>query len=147
MTAMFGRRRLLGFGLLAATFLAGALAGAAVDRTLSASSDQPDRDRSRDRGRSYIIDRIEMSEEQRSEIDGILERRSERMRAIWHEVQPRMDAVTDSARSEIMEVLTPDQRAEYERRLQDRRRGGNDRERSGEGGTDPDDGGGGDDGT
>jgi Spy/CpxP family protein refolding chaperone len=116
---MFGRRRLLGFGLLAATFVAGALAGAAVDRMLM---DEPDRDDDRDRRRSYIIDRVEMSSEQRAAIDSILERRSDRMRAIWREVRPRMDAVTDSARSEIMDVLTPEQRAEYERRLEERRR-------------------------
>ncbi len=119
---MFGRNRLLGFGLLAATFIAGALAGAAVDRALSGPGEERDHDRDRDRRRSYIIDRVEMAPAQRAEIDSILERRSERMRAIWREVQPRMDAVTDSARSEIMQVLTPEQRADYERRLQDHRR-------------------------
>lgn len=126
--AMFGRMRLLGVGLLAATFVAGALAGAAVDRVLNAGEpDAVERDRGRDdddRRRSYVVDRIEMSDEQRSDIDEILEGRSARMRAVWREVSPRLEAITDSARVEIMEVLTPEQRAEYERKLKDRRKPG-----------------------
>lgn len=127
---LFGRMRTLGVALLAVTFVAGALAGAAVDRVLSADEpDRVERDRDDDRGRSYIIDRIEMSEDQRSTIQEILEERSERMRAVWHEVEPRMDAITDSARMEIMEVLSPEQRAEYERKLAERRRPDGDKRR------------------
>lgn len=118
-----GRTRLVGFGLLVATFLVGALAGAAVDRVLSA--EEPDRraraEREEGEKRSYVIDRVEMTPEQRASIDAILERRSERMRAVWQEAEPRLDAITDSARAEIMHVLTPDQRAEYERKLEERR--------------------------
>ncbi|NIP83389.1 MAG: hypothetical protein GWM90_30855 [Gemmatimonadetes bacterium] len=119
MTAVFGRTRLLGFGLLAAVFLAGGLAGMAVDRVV-AGEDRGERDRrDDDRGRrSYVIDRVDMSAAQRDAIDAILERRSERMRAVWREVEPRMDAITDSARAEIMAVLTPEQREEYEAKLE-----------------------------
>lgn len=123
MTTVFGRRRLLGFSLLAVTFLAGTLSGAALDRMLIA--EQPERAEQRgddaDDRRSYIIERVDMSAEQRAAIDDVLERRSQRMRAVWREVEPRMDAITDSARTEIMQVLTPEQRAEYEEKL-DRRR-------------------------
>lgn len=119
---LFGRMRMLGVALLAATFIAGALAGAAVDRVLSADEpERVERDRNGHRDRSYIIERVEMSEEQRNTIELILEDRSERMRAVWREVEPRMDAITDSARMEIMGVLTPEQRAEYERKLEERR--------------------------
>lgn len=118
-----GRTRLVGFGLLIATFLVGALAGAAADRVLSA--DQPDgkarAEREEGEQRSYVIDRVDMSPEQRASIDAILERRSERMRAVWHEAEPRLDAITDSARADIMQVLTPEQRAQYERKLEERR--------------------------
>ena len=129
MMAMFGRMRILGVGLLAATFIAGALSGAALDRVLNAEetggSDRGgDRD---DRRRAYIIDRVEMSDDQRSAIDAILEERSERMRAVWREVEPRMDAITDSARFEIMQVLTPEQRARYESELEARRRAAEER--------------------
>lgn len=125
--ALFGRMRLMGVALLAATFVAGALSGAAMERVLNA--DEPEsveRDRDRDdddeRRRSHVIDRIEMSDEQRSTIDGILDRRSERMRAVWREVEPQLDAITDSARVEIKDVLTPEQLAEYEQKLRERRK-------------------------
>ncbi len=123
MTALFGRMRLLGVALLAATFVAGALSGAAIERVLGAEEPAAvERDEDEDRRRSYIIDQVEMTEPQRTAIDAILEQRSERMRAVWQEVEPRMDAVTDSARMDIMGVLTPEQRAEYERKLEERRR-------------------------
>ena len=118
------RTRIVGFALLVATFLVGALSGAAVDRVLNAEEPEArateGRDRD-DRRRSYVIDRIDMATEQRASIDAILERRSERMRAVWQEVEPRLDAITDSARTEIMQVLTPEQRADYELKLEQRR--------------------------
>ena len=123
--SVFERVRVLGFGVLAVTFIAGALTGAAIDRGLV----QDDRtvvraERSgdgRDEGRRYIIDRVDMSEDQRATIDSILERRVDRMQAVWREVEPHLDAITDSARSEIMSVLTAEQRAEYEAMLERRR--------------------------
>lgn len=127
MTAMpaQSRTRLVGFGLLVATFLVGALSGAAVDRVLGAeepeSAPRPERNGDDERRRSYVIDRVEMAPEQRASIDAILKRRSERMRAVWHEVEPRLDAITDSARMEIFQVLTPEQQAAYERKLEARR--------------------------
>lgn len=142
----FGRTRLLGFTLLGVTFVAGALAGAAVDRIVDdvQPDEQAERSDDEERVRPHIIDRLDLSETQRAAIDSILRRRSQRMRAIWHEVEPRMDAITDSTRSDIMSILTADQQAEYERMLEwrkkrddrddrDRRdddRGDNDRDRS-----------------
>lgn len=117
-----GGPRLLGFALLLVTFVAGALTGAAVDRVLNAeAADHPARERADDGdARSYVIDQVDMAPTQRSEIDAILEQRAERMRAVWKEASPRLEAITDSARLEIMQVLTPEQRAEYERRLDER---------------------------
>ena len=131
--SVFERVRLLGFGVLAVTFIAGALAGAAIDRAV-VDEDRDEvrkerRDDEDDRRRSYIIEKVEMSDAQRAAIDSILERRADRMRAVWHEVEPQLDAISDSARSEIMGVLTPEQRAEYEELL-DRRRRDRDRDRS-----------------
>jgi Spy/CpxP family protein refolding chaperone len=130
--SVFERVRLLGFGVLAVTFLAGALVGAVIDRALTSSTPVAEArtERSDDRERSYIIDRVEMSEGQRATIDSILEQRVRRMRAVWREVEPELDAITDSARTEIMGVLTPDQRAEYESML--RRRSDRDDDRRGE---------------
>lgn len=129
--SVFERVRLLGFGVLAVTFIAGALTGAVIDRAVTtegpATESRADRSEDDERDRSYIIDRVEMSEGQRATIDSILELRVRRMRAVWREVEPRLGAITDSARTEIMEVLTPEQQAEYEAML-DRRRGDRDRD-------------------
>jgi hypothetical protein len=118
-TALFGagRTRLVGFVLIAVTFLVGGLAGAAFDRVLTAESVRRDAPRADER-RGHIIDEVDMRPEQRIAIDAILERRSERMKAAWSEISPRLEAITDSARLEIMAVLTPEQRAEYEARLE-----------------------------
>lgn len=123
MRSVFERSRLLGFGILVVTFLAGGLAGAAVDRVLAASeAPVAESHGSRDGdGRRYVIDQIEMDPDQRSAIDAILEERAERMRAVWREVEPRMDAITDSVRRDIMSILTPAQRTEYDRKLEERR--------------------------
>lgn len=121
---MFGRTRLVGFALLAATFIAGALAGAAVDRLVEDTQVEDDRAERSDDGervRPHIIDRVDLSDTQRAAIDSILKQRAIRMRSLWREVAPRMDAITDSAKSEIMDILTPEQQAEYERMLERRR--------------------------
>lgn len=130
-----GRTRLLSFGLLAATFLVGALSGAAVDRVLGGEAVEaapaPDRHESDRRGpetdgrRRYVIDEVEMSADQRASIDSILARRAERLRQRRSEERQQWEqfigAITDSTLADIKAVLTPEQQAEYERRLEEMR--------------------------
>jgi len=82
--SVFERVRLVGFGLLAVTFLAGALAGAAIDRAVSDDATAETRDERRgdeEPQQRYVIDRVDMSNTQRATIDSILELRVHRMRA------------------------------------------------------------------
>lgn len=116
-----GRMRLIGFALIAVTFVVGGLAGAAVDRVVTADTSRRDAHEADER-RTHVIDQVEMSTDQRARIDAILERRSERIKAAWAECSPRLEAITDSARLEIMQVLAPEQQADYERRLDERSR-------------------------
>jgi Spy/CpxP family protein refolding chaperone len=116
-----GRTRLVGFALIAVVFLVGSMTGAAMDRVISTRTAVREAATQKE-PRGHIIDQVEMTGEQRARIDAILERRSERMSATWAEISPRLEAITDSARVEIMGVLTPEQRAEYERRLDERAR-------------------------
>ncbi|MEJ2502304.1 MAG: hypothetical protein P8177_03150 [Gemmatimonadota bacterium] len=124
MMSLLERSRLLGFGLLVVTFLAGAISGAALERVAGpgqpAAAERGDAGGDGD-GRRYIIDRVDMGPAQRAAIEAVMKERSERMRAVWREVEPRMDAITDSARAEIMGILTPEQRAQYEAKLKERR--------------------------
>lgn len=123
-----GPARLAGFALIAVAFLVGGLAGAAFDRVLTADALKREAPGEEAR-RGHVIDQVEMTAEQRERIDQILERRSERMKAAWAEISPRLEAITDSARAEIMAALTPEQQAEYERRLDERIREREERER------------------
>ena len=136
------RTRLLGIGLLVATYIAGAFSGAAFDRLLGAdpvnvtrSTTEPapkkhpdDRDHEpRDR-EADIFDRLGLTPEQRARVNEILEARKTHVDAFWNEAGPRLRAIVDSTRAEIREVLTPEQRAEYDRIREERRRRRHDRE-------------------
>jgi Spy/CpxP family protein refolding chaperone len=116
-----GRTRLVGFGLIAVVFMVGSMTGAAMDRVITAQTTSREA-KGEEARRTHIIEQVEMTDEQRARIEAILERRSERMSATWAEIAPRLDAITDSARVEIMQVLTPEQQADYERRLEERAR-------------------------
>ncbi|MGH7542151.1 MAG: hypothetical protein ACRELC_14245 [Gemmatimonadota bacterium] len=139
--------------LLALTFAAGAAAGVAADRLdvlpAFARSEERESDRSDD-GRDdrdgreerqttieRFADELELSSEQRSEIDGILDHYRTSMRGLWHEYRPRYRSLVDSVRTRIEIVLTPEQVTQY-RALLERRRHGRDGD---EEGRRPDDGG------
>lgn len=126
--------------LLVLTFAAGVAAGAAADRLglfpgpARADVASVERDRhGHGPGRTTIerfADELELTAEQRSEIEGILERHRDSMREIWHEVRPRYRALVDSVRNEIEGVLTTEQVEAY-RALLEKREG--DREWRGDG--------------
>lgn len=114
--------------LLAITFLAGLAAGVAVDRQFLSqrgheASKQAQEDHRRDRGvRGSTIERfadeLGLTEEQRSEIDPILEETRERMSELFEPVRPMYRDLVDSTRARIEAVLTPEQVTEYRRLLE-----------------------------
>lgn len=127
-----GRLRFAGALLLAAMFAVGALAGVAFAQfspfgaqAQAASADCRDRD---DRRRGSIYDNLGLSEDQQARIQEILESRKQQMAAFWDENGPRMEMIVDSARAEIRNVLTEDQRAELDRRRAERKRQHEERE-------------------
>lgn len=113
------RARLLGIALLVATFAAGMLAGAAFDRTLvarePAAAQEPDCHGPAGRKTRMILDQLDLTPEQRVRVDAVMERRRAQADAFWKEEGPRMRRLVDSTRAEIRAVLTPAQRAEYDR--------------------------------
>lgn len=122
------RLRLVGAGILIATFVAGGLAGAALQQFVLA--DEPparearhDGNRDRDRrSRPPIWEGLGVTPEQQVRIDAVLEKRNQQVRVLWSEHEPRLRAVYDSTRAEIHSILTPEQRQELERRREERRR-------------------------
>lgn len=126
MTTASTRTRLLGVGLLAGVFVAGGLAGAALNqvRGASAVSAPPTaeaRDRPEDRPCRVPFSYLNLTEEQRSRIDAVFERRRQQLDAFWKDNGPRYEMIIDSTRAEFRSVLTPEQLAEYERRREQQR--------------------------
>jgi Spy/CpxP family protein refolding chaperone len=120
--AMSRRARWTGLAVLALTFAVGALAGAATMQVVGA--DEP---RALDRpgyGRrtSELFDRLDLTPAQRVEVDRILERRRAQMEQFWTEHRPLLRGIADSARAEVLEVLTPEQRAREEQFMAERRK-------------------------
>ncbi|HEX8694010.1 MAG TPA: hypothetical protein VF746_16425 [Longimicrobium sp.] len=141
-TPSSSRTRLLGLALLAAVFVAGGLAGAAfhsVAEARPAAGAQAAKECDGPRGkRDRIIDQVNPTPEQRARIDAIMERRHAQMDAFWNGEGRRMKAIVDSTREEVRAVLTPEQRAEYDRlRAEHRARRERERESGGPGGAPP----------
>jgi Spy/CpxP family protein refolding chaperone len=127
--------RVLGTVLLLVTFVAGALAGAAVERVLRADNVQPTRRNGPEmRGGSRrllqeeeFVQRLGLTTEQRAEIKAIMDRRDEQARKVWSEAEPRLKEVGDATRAEVQKVLTADQVQKLEAEIQKRRSAWRDR--------------------
>lgn len=122
------RPRLIGLVLLGATFAAGLFSGAALERRANASpapaaaqgKGQPssaEREGRRPHRHKHIIDQIELSAEQRVEIDSILQAGRERMNAFWKETRPKYRSLVESTREEIRAVMNEEQRSRYDELL------------------------------
>ncbi|MGH7553283.1 MAG: hypothetical protein ACREMQ_09700 [Longimicrobiales bacterium] len=129
MSPIFGsgnRLRLIGAGLLVATFLAGTVAGMAA-RTVFA--DEPsqverlERPRSPDGRRSPRPDPYEglgVTAEQRARIDTLFAQRRVQITAFWKEYGPLLEAIRDSTRAEVDRIFTTEQRAILDQRREAR---------------------------
>ena len=116
-----GRVRLLGGLLLAVTFAAGMLGGAALNQTLTAGTpDRPaDCTRPHAESKGRILDQLDLTAEQRAKVDAILERRRSQTRRFWQHEGAGLRSMVDSTRAEIRNVLTPEQRERYDRLRQE----------------------------
>jgi hypothetical protein len=123
-----GPARVRALGLVGIIFLVGGLAGAATERILTGEV-RPRSAPEEAQRRPWVVDEMDLTPDQRAAVHAILERRSERMKAAWDEIAPRLEAIGDSTKQEIKAVLAPAQRVEFDRRLEARRE--RDRQRDG----------------
>ncbi len=139
---MLSRSKLWAVALLLATFAAGATVGAAVvsvwnsGKVATAPRSSGRGDHERGRRPSYaerLQSELDLTAEQRAALDAILERRETEMRELWAQMRPQYDALRETIRAEIMEVLDETQRQRYQT-LIERSRSRGERER---GETDP----------
>jgi hypothetical protein len=132
---MFNRSKLWATGLLVAMFVTGAAVGGGMsqawrgdgDNAGSTGRDGPDRARP-----SYVerlTAHLDLTESQQVEVESIVARRESDMAELWLDVRPKFDALRDTIRTKIMDVLTEEQQQKY-RELLDHgsRRGERDRE-------------------
>lgn len=130
------RLRLIGVSLLAATFIAGGIAGFATWDAVSGEVPPAASGRDPDRPCPPKPDpyaELGLTAEQRSEIDAIVATGKASIDAFWDEHGNELGAIRDTIRQRIDAVFTADQRAEMDRRREERRHRHRDCERKGGG--------------
>jgi hypothetical protein len=114
------RARAVGMLLLATTFTVGALGGMALEEAMGLDwFDFLDEDATPSEDRLFAG--IALTAEQRARIDGIRERREDRLEAYWDSRLPDIQRVVDHSYDEMRAVLAPDERAEFDRRVRELR--------------------------
>ncbi len=96
--------------VLVAVFVAGALAGVAVDRVRA--SEEPARRLSLQM--SSVFDRLQLTPHQRHAVDSILNASTPRTEAVMQEMAPKLNAIVDSVNSDLRLLLTPPQQAVFD---------------------------------
>jgi len=133
---MLNRSKLWAAVLLIAVFAAGVTVGGAAFSTWGPRDGAGDRswERGDDRGRrpSYA-ERLEtdlaLTAEQREMVDTILARQQVDMQDLWRQMRPQFDALRDTIRAKIMDVLTDEQKQTYNELIErSSKRGERDRE-------------------
>ena len=118
--------------LLALMFAAGLAVGLAAERYALHSTVEGEKREAHSQGGTTIerfADELGVTNEQRAEIDPILEDTRERLAEVYARFRPEWKAVVDSARARIESVLTVEQVEEYralleEQESKERRRAG-----------------------
>jgi Spy/CpxP family protein refolding chaperone len=104
--------RLLTVGVLAATFVLGAITGGGIYRwVIAARLEFPGGDL---RG-PWPLRELDLSKEQRTRIDEIFARHRPKLDAVLRETFPAVRIIQENIDSEIRGVLTPEQRIEFDR--------------------------------
>ncbi len=103
--------------LLAAVFLAGGAAGWA----LRESSDHDSRGRGRgpDAMVAYLTRELKLTPAQSDSVRAIFARHRPEIEALWAQVRPRFDSIKTRVRTEIDTQLTPEQRAQHRRLVEE----------------------------
>lgn len=114
------RARVMGLVVLVVMFAIGALTGAVTMRVTGDEAQAKTRAESSDR--PGLFETLQLTDEQRVQVDAIMERRRAEVHAFWKEHGPQLRTITDSARAEMRAVLTPEQRVLEEQFRAERRR-------------------------
>lgn len=126
---MSGAARRTAVLVLLAVFLAGGAAGWMLEEVVEEipwpdrhgegrTPDRPDEDEPfDDDAEEDLLESLGLSRAQLDSVDHLLDRREDRLEAYWQSRLPDLQALVDSSRQEIRALLTPEQRAAYDRWL------------------------------
>ena len=113
------RSKFAAVALLAAVFLAGGAAGWA----LRESTDHDRRGRGRGRGPdamvAYLSKELKLTPAQSDSVRAIFARHRAEIEALWAQARPRFDSIKTRVRAEIDAQLTPEQRAQHQRLVEE----------------------------
>lgn len=98
--------------LLGAVLVGGVL-GFSADRMFG--SDRPRNWAARQR----MYDDLELSAAQRATMDSLLDERNCQIGAVMNPIRPHLDSIRKSAHEQVLQVLTPEQRAKLELRTKE----------------------------
>jgi Spy/CpxP family protein refolding chaperone len=112
--------RVMGITMLIIAFAVGALVGATTLRVAGGSA-APERSGRPERRGPDLFERLNLTPDQKTQVDAIMERRRVEMEAFWKQHGPTLRAIYDSTRVEIRAVLTPEQRELDDRFMAERR--------------------------
>jgi len=73
-------------------------------------------------GRTRMYDDLALSEQQRLQMDSLLDDRNCQINAVMTPVRPQLDSIKAVANTQMMQILTPEQRTKLELRRQDMQR-------------------------
>jgi Spy/CpxP family protein refolding chaperone len=114
------RARAVGALLLAATFAVGGLAGMAAEEALGLDwFDFLDEDAAPADDRLFAG--VELTGAQERQIEGIRDRREERLEGYWESRLPDIQRIMDDSYGEMRRVLTPEQQPAFDRRVREMR--------------------------
>jgi hypothetical protein len=110
------RARAVGILLLAATFTVGGLGGMALEEALGLDwFDFLDEDAQP--AEEQLLAGLSLSAEQKGRIDGILDRREDRLEDYWEQRLPDIQSIMSDSYGEMRRVLTPEQQPAFDRRV------------------------------
>lgn len=126
---MSGTARRTAVLVLVAVFLVGGAAGWVAEEMADevhwpflqedgGKPDDPDEDEPfDDDAEEDLLESLGLSRAQLDSVDRLLDRREDRLEDYWKARLPDLQAIVDSSREEVRAVLTPEQRAGYDRWL------------------------------
>lgn len=115
------RARIMGLVVLVVMFAIGVLTGAATMRVTAGEQGEKSV-RAESPKRPGLFEALELTPEQRTQVDAIMERRRAEVDEFWDQHGPQLRAIMDSARAEMRTVLTPEQRVLEEQFRAERRK-------------------------